>query len=277
MPENPRLARILDLIPFIFTHQGISIRELAERFGTSEKEILQDLDMLLDCGLPGHTPLEDIDVIFEDGFVYIRNAEQLQNPRTLTQAEIASLIMGLELLDSGSNPQVVGLREKLSKLLKTNVAYLPSNTDRYVTLFQEAIQKNFLVRISYKNAPREIIPHQLYSENSEVYLRSYCKSAMDWRTFRLSKINDAELLNRSELPPNSIPSSNKEFSASLKVHRNQRLVREIFGGVDTVQFFSENWFMSQVLSLGSDVEVLTEPYRSLVRERAMASENLYLG
>ena len=130
MPENPRLARILDLIPFIFTHQGISIQELAERFDTSEKEIFQDLDMLLDCGLPGHTPLEDIDVIFEDGFVYIRNAEQLQNPRTLTQAEIASLIMGLELLDSGSNPQVVRLREKLSKLLKTNVAYLPSNTDR---------------------------------------------------------------------------------------------------------------------------------------------------
>ena len=122
--------RILDLIPFIFTHQGISIRELAEKFNASEKEIYQDLDMLLDCGLPGHTPLEDIDVIFEDGFVYIRNAEQLQNPRTLTQAEIAALIMGLELLDSGTNQQLADLRHKLANLLKTNVAYFPSATDR---------------------------------------------------------------------------------------------------------------------------------------------------
>ena len=100
---------------------------------------------------------------------------------------------------------------------------------------------------------------------------------MDWRTFKLSKIKDAELLNRSELPPISAPSATKEFSASLKIHRNQRLVREIFGGVDNVQFFSKEWFISQVLSLGADVEVLTEPYRSQVRNRAMASENLYLG
>ena len=277
MTENPRLMRILDLIPFIFTHQGISIRELAEKFNASEKEIYQDLDMLLDCGLPGHTPLEDIDVIFEDGFVYIRNAEQLQNPRTLTQAEIAALIMGLELLNSGTNQQLADLRHKLANLLKTNVAYFPSATDRYVTLFQEAIQKSSLVRVTYNNSSREIIAHELYCENSEVYLRAYCKSAMDWRTFKLSKIKNAELLNRSELPPISAPSATKEFSASLKIHRNQRLVREIFGGVDNVQFFSKEWFISQVLSLGADVEVLTEPYRSQVRNRAMASENLYLG
>ena len=233
--------------------------------------------MLLDCGLPGHTPLEDIDVIFEDGLVYIRNAEQLQNPRTLTQAEISALIMGLELLDSGSNDQVAELRNKLSKLLKTNVAYQPSASDKFIALFQQAIQKSVLVRIAYNNSQREIIPHELYSENSEVYLRAYCKNVMEWRTFRLSKIGDAELLNRSELPPNSAPSSTREFSATLKIHRNQRLVREIFGGVENVQFFSEEWFISQVLSLGADVEVLTEPYRSQVRKRAMTSENLYLG
>ena len=277
MADNPRLTRILDLIPFIFTHQGISIRELAERFNSSEKEIFQDLDMLLDCGLPGHTPLEDIDVIFEDGYVYIKNAEQLQNPRTLTQPEIAALIMGLELLDSETNHQVAELRNKLSTLLKTNVAYLPSATDRYVTIFQEAIQTNSLVSITYNHSSREIIAHELYSENSEVYLRAYCKKAMEWRTFKLSKISEAQLLNRSELPPISAPSATKEFSAALKVHRNQRLVREIFGGLENVQFFSKEWFISQVLSLGADVEVLTEPYRSQVRDRAMASENLYLG
>ena len=277
MAENPRLARILDLIPFIFTHQGISIRDLADKFGSSEKEIYQDLDMLLDCGLPGHTPLEAIDVIFEEGFVYIRNSEELKNPRTLTQAEIATQIMGLELLGSENNQRVSKLMERLSRLLKTNVAYAPSETDRYVALFQEAIQKSNLVQIHYGGSTRQVIPHELYVQSSEVYLRAFCKTAADWRTFKLSKINAAKVLEKSELPPNSELSSSKQFSANLKVHRNQRLVREIFGGIETVQFFSEDWFVSQVLSLGSDVEVLTEPYRSQVREKAMASENLYLG
>jgi len=277
MTENPRLARILDLIPFIFTHQGISIQELAEKFGCSEKEIYQDLDMLLDCGLPGHTPLEAIDVIFEEGFVYIRNSEELKNPRTLTQAEIATQLMGLELLGSENNQKVTELKNKLSRLLKTNVAYAPSETDRYVALLQEAIQNSNLVQIQYGASTRQVIPNELYVQSSEVYLRAFCKTASDWRTFKLSKINAAEVLEKSELPPNSKPSSSKQFSANLKVHRNQRLVREIFGGIETVQFFSEEWFISQVLSLGSDVEVLTEPYRSQVREKAMASENLYLG
>ena len=162
MTESPRLARILDLIPFIFTHQGVSIQELAEKFVCSEKEIYQDLDMLLDCGLPGHTPLEAIDVIFEEGFVYIRNSEELKNPRTLTQAEIATQIIGLELLGSKNNQRVSKLMEKLSKLLKTNVAYAPSETDRYVALLQEAIQNSNLVQIQYGASTRQVIPNELY-------------------------------------------------------------------------------------------------------------------
>ena len=38
-----RTARLLDLIPFILSHQGITIVDLAKEFGVTEKEILEEV------------------------------------------------------------------------------------------------------------------------------------------------------------------------------------------------------------------------------------------
>ena len=64
-----KAARLLDLVPFISTHQGIALNELAEEFNLSESELLSDLNTLWMCGLPGYTPLELIDLEFESGYV----------------------------------------------------------------------------------------------------------------------------------------------------------------------------------------------------------------
>jgi proteasome accessory factor C len=74
-----KTARLLDLVPFITTHQGISIKDLAKEFAISTEELLDDLNTLWMCGLPGYTPLELIDLSFESGFVSIRNADSDDN------------------------------------------------------------------------------------------------------------------------------------------------------------------------------------------------------
>ena len=93
-----RTARLLDLVPYLTTHQGIAISELAKTFNTTVKEITDDLNTLWMCGLPGYTPLELIDLEFESGFVYIRNAQAINIVRSLSTQESLSIILGLELL-----------------------------------------------------------------------------------------------------------------------------------------------------------------------------------
>ena len=83
-----KTARLLDLVPFITTHQGISIKDLAKEFAITTEELLDDLNTLWMCGLPGYTPLELIDLSFESGYVSIRNAEILQKVRLLTKEEL---------------------------------------------------------------------------------------------------------------------------------------------------------------------------------------------
>ena len=97
MTENAaeRAIRLLDLVPFILENQGISIKQLAGSFDVSKEEIIKDLNLLFVCGLPGYTPLELIDISFEDEVVFIRDPQNLAEPRNLTISEsIVTRIVG---------------------------------------------------------------------------------------------------------------------------------------------------------------------------------------
>ena len=95
-----RTARALDLVPYLLEHQGISIAELAQVFGVSEKQINDDLILIHMCGLPGYTPLELIEMYYEDGYVTVSDPQSLKKPRSMTSSEITSLLVSLDLLKS---------------------------------------------------------------------------------------------------------------------------------------------------------------------------------
>ena len=72
-----RTARLLDLVPYINSHQGISLKELADVFHVTQAQMTNDLTTLWMCGLPGYTPLELIDLSFDTGFVSIEMRKYL--------------------------------------------------------------------------------------------------------------------------------------------------------------------------------------------------------
>jgi proteasome accessory factor C len=93
-----RTGRALDLIPFIAKNPGWSVAELAVRFETTPSQIMKDLEMLFMCGLPGYSHLELIDLELDEDYVAVKNAQNLQRPRTFTYSEVVSLVLGLDLL-----------------------------------------------------------------------------------------------------------------------------------------------------------------------------------
>ena len=74
-----RTARLLDLVPYLNTHQGIALKDLAAHFDITPAQMSADLTTLWMCGLPGYTPLELMDLEFESGYVTIRNATTLSD------------------------------------------------------------------------------------------------------------------------------------------------------------------------------------------------------
>ena len=76
-----RALRTMDLIPYILENPGISIGSLAAKFSVTEKQVENDLQLIFMCGLPGYTPYELIDIVFEDGIVSVIDPQVLDKPR----------------------------------------------------------------------------------------------------------------------------------------------------------------------------------------------------
>lgn len=273
---NSRLARLFDLVPFIVKHQGIPIAELAEKFQISVEQLEKDLWLLYMCGLPGQTPLELMEIEFEDGYVSVRNADELKAPRSLTQIELASLVIGLEILISQGISGAEQLKNKLASKLSTEISYQPAKSDLYLPEIAQAIQQNKVLSIIYNGKAREVIPFETYTEDRTSYLRAFCKSAEDRRTFKISKIESLKITDNQELAPNLVPSNETPKTTKIATHKEKRLVREALGNSEQIDYFSVEWIISETMALAGAVELEDPQLRAQILARVKASQSLYL-
>ena len=93
---DDRLRRLLALVPWVAAQDGPTVEEVCARFGCTEAELAEEIEMLFLCGLYPYTPDMLIEADIAEGRVWIRYAEYFSRPLRLTPAE------GLTLLASGN-------------------------------------------------------------------------------------------------------------------------------------------------------------------------------
>lgn len=289
-----RTARLLDLVPYLTTHQGIAISELAKTFNTTVKEITDDLNTLWMCGLPGYTPLELIDLEFESGFVSIRNAETLAAPRALDRAEALSIYMGLDLLSAelgGSSSSLVAEITNLQEQLRSQLISAPqvqieaSLASELRALILRAIRRRGWLEITYHSAAndqvtkRQVAPYELSQSGSHEYLQGYCDSAKAIRNFRADRIVSVSEIGDQVWPSNQVAANEEAVQYEVKVHASSRQVLEVLPQITansstaTIQGFSAQWISRAILSLAGQVEAV-DPNEIRVAVHARATTAL---
>lgn len=284
-----RAERLLDLVPFLHSHQGISLIDLASHFQVTKQQMVSDLTTLWMCGLPGYTPLELMELDFDSGFVTIRNAPTLSKPRNISFDESLALLLGLDLLINSlpvEREDLLIIAKNLSQRIKDRVGVKtvlqasPKELPNVVGVIHQAIRSREGLRISYHSLYRDFISERdvsvvdLYEKESHLYLRAYCSTAKDFREFRVDRILAISLIESPNVPNSSI-SSDTGFQYSLRVKSPSRDLVERFGiselGEDlTLSSYSQQWVERSVLSCGSAV-ALIEP-ESLRREIASTAQ-----
>jgi proteasome accessory factor C len=292
-----RTARLLDLVPYLTTHQGIAISELAKTFDTTVKEITDDLNTLWMCGLPGYTPLELIDLEFESGFVSIRNAETLAAPRALDRAEALSIYMGLDLLSAelgGSNSSLVSEISNLQEQLRSQLISAPqvqieaSLASELRALILRAIRRRGWLEITYHSAAndqvtkRQVAPYELSQSGSHEYLQGYCDNAKAIRNFRADRIVAVSEIADQLWPSNLVSANDEAIDYEVKVHAASRQVLEVLPQISansttaTIQGYSAPWISRAILSLAGQVEAIAPTeIRAAVHARAVAALENY--
>lgn len=269
-----RTARLLDLVPFLNTHQGIALKELAAHFDVTPAQMSADLMTLWMCGLPGYTPLELMDLEFESGFVTIRNAPTLAKPRTITFQEGVALVLGLDLVASSipvDRPDLLSsvesVRERLTKLLGVPIklSAVAAASGAVSTTISQAVQANTGLEIRYHSlykdqiSQRSVMPIDLYETNGHEYMRAYCFTANDYREFRVDRIESATTATVPEhISAQGVNQEKITFEITAK--SQSRDVAERFAITDMaletaieLSSYSRQWIERSVLASGAAV------------------------
>ena len=274
-----RTARLLDLVPFLNTHQGIALKELAAHFDVTPTQMSADLMTLWMCGLPGYTPLELMDLEFESGFVTIRNASTLAKPRTITFQEGVALLLGLDLVASSIPEEradllksVQSLRERLTKLLGVPIklSVVAATSGAVSTTITQAIQSNGGLEIRYHSlykdqiSQRSVMPIDLYDSNGQQYMRAFCFTANDYREFRVDRIESATAAPvPAQVSAEVVNQEKIAFQITAQTH--SRDVAERFAISDMpletaieLSSYSRQWIERSVMASGAAV-ILNSP------------------
>lgn len=293
-----RAIRLLDLVPFLRANPGMNIKEIAAEFKVSVSEIVSDLDLLMVCGLPGYTPLELIDLSTDEGYVTLRDPQNLEYPRNFTIHELLILKIALSALLVDSPPmlhsEIGSLISKLdhqmpNQISSEGILFVPDNILNLRRIGEEALVKNQQVEISYRNDTKDELTNRKislireYESEGEYFWDAWCHLANAKRTFNLEKISSATL----SMDPSSIGDLSGEGSA-LTVRLRIRQKSQFFAKHQNIlkqteepeiyeaRIYQREWLVREILSAGETATVITpSDLKVQVKKRATQALSQY--
>ena len=211
-----KLERLLAMIPWIIDNDGPRLDLIAKRFEYPEEILLADLTkVLFMVGPYPRTPDTLIEVIIEDGRVWIDQADWLSRPIRLTPEQGFNLLRKAKTLEFiHGRSEAIALSGAIDKLeialgqsketFDLDISKI-RNTD--LLTINESIREENQLRIRYyaygkdENSTRTVHPIEIVNRDHNYYLHAYCEVANDYRLFRLDRILEAETVDKSNLIP----------------------------------------------------------------------------
>ncbi|BCL17198.1 protein pafC [Micromonospora sagamiensis] len=306
-----RLARLLNLVPYLLARPGIEIAEAAGDLGVTERQLREDLELLWVCGLPGYGPGDLIDMAFDGDRVTITYDAGIDRPLRLTPDEALALVVALRML--AETPGVANrdaVERALAKIenaagdtVGAPVAVrLPGDSER-VEALRAAVEGGRALRITYYTAARDetteriVDPLRMLMVGGRAYVEAWCRRAEAVRLFRADRIDAVtELDEPVAVPPQARPSdlTGGVFRPSadlplitLRIGRRERWITEYYPCERVEAGEGDHWLVSLrvtdlgwarrfVLGLGPEVTVVAPAQLAeQVRAQALAALDAY--
>jgi proteasome accessory factor C len=221
---SDRLQRLLALVPYIVSRKVVGLAETAAAFGVSERELVDDLNMLWCVELRSPDPYCPIDLSYEGGEIVVSEAESIDRPLRLGIDEASALLVALRML---AELPGIGDRSALGRTIAkleaaAGAAGVPSaqvavqvsrrTEDAALAQVTEALTAGRRIHLSYyvpgrdEATERDVDPMRLVMVDGRNYLEGWCRRAGAVRLFRLDRILAATVLDKpAEVPPEAEP------------------------------------------------------------------------
>jgi predicted DNA-binding transcriptional regulator YafY len=228
--STTRLQRLLALVPYVVSRKVVGLADTAAAFGVSERELVDDLNLLWCVELRSPDPYCPIDLSYEGGEIVVSQAESMDRPLRLAVDEASALLVALRMLaEIGQVASMPGLDEgqalnrTIAKLEaaageaatpSTQVAIQVDKIAQQAVLDQlrDALARRHRVHMSYyvpgrdEATERDVDPMRLLIVEGRTYLEGWCRRADAVRLFRLDRVLSLDVLDvAAEVPAGAEP------------------------------------------------------------------------
>jgi len=225
-----RLQRLLALVPYVISRNVVGMAETAAAFGVSERELVDDLNLLWCVELRSPDPYCPIDLSYEGGEIMVSEAEAFGRPLRLGVDEASALLIALRMLTA--LPAVAdgtALSRTIAKLeAAAGVAAEPSskvavqvNVQAAAAQVAEALRRGRRLHLRHyvpgraEPTERDVDPMRLLVVDGRDYLEGWCRRAEDVRLFRLDRVLAIEVLD----VPKEVPAGAEQIDVDRGLFR----------------------------------------------------------
>ena len=219
--STERLQRLLALVPYVMSRKSVGLAETAAAFGVSERELVDDLNLLWCVELRAPDPYCPIDLSYEGGEIVVSQAESMGRPLRLAVDEASALLVALRML-----AEVPGLEDRsaLSRLIAkleaaageaasasakvaVQVDIPDEGAEGYAAQIRAALSAGRRLHLRYyvpgrdEATERDVDPMRLHIVEGRPYLEGWCLRAEGMRLFRLDRVLSLDVLDVPSAPP----------------------------------------------------------------------------
>jgi predicted DNA-binding transcriptional regulator YafY len=215
-----RLQRLLALVPYVVSRKVVGMAETAAAFGVSERQLVDDLNMLWCVELRSPDPYCPIDLSYEGGEIVVAEAESIDRPLRLGVDEASALLVGLRMLaelpgmgDRSALGRTIAKLEAAAGAAAGPSAQVAVQLDHQagqaaLAEVTEGLAQARRLHLSYyvpgrdEATERDVDPMRLVMVDGRNYLEGWCRRAGAVRLFRLDRILAIKVLEvAAEVPP----------------------------------------------------------------------------
>ncbi len=236
--SRAQVGRLLAMLPYLQSHPGVRLEQVATAFGVTERQVVSDLRVLWFCGLPGLSMGDlievDMDAVQGSGTVTVTNADYLSRPLRLDAAEAAALVVAVralrETVAEADRDAVNRVLAKLAGVVDTvpapeaavpvEVDLEPAADVAVLTAVRDGLARRRRLHLTYAGGTsdevteRDVDPRQLVTAGGRTYLDAWCHRAEGNRLFLLGRIQAAVVLDAAADPPPDDAADDRSGAAS---------------------------------------------------------------
>jgi predicted DNA-binding transcriptional regulator YafY len=208
-----RLQRLLALVPYVVSRNVVGMAETAAAFGITERELVDDLNMLWCVELRSPDPYCPIDLSYEGGEIVVSEAEAIDRPLRLGVDEACALLIALRMLaevpsigDGSALSRTIAKLEAAAGSAAAPSAQVAVQVDNVTgqsasTQVADALGRGRRLHIAYyvpgrdEATERDVDPMRLLVVEGRSYLEGWCRRANAVRLFRLDRILSIQVLD----------------------------------------------------------------------------------